>query len=77
MTIRIVPLSLALVAALAASQASFAASPAKPGDAAQALPLDRLAALHAKAAAHRTSGEVGRRWLSLEDQISRRQFMGA
>jgi hypothetical protein len=46
-------------------------------DGAQALPLDRLAALHAKAAAHRTSGEVGRRWLSLEDQISRRQFMGA
>ena len=47
MTIRIVPLSLALVAALAASQASFAASPAKPGDAAQALPATDATALDA------------------------------
>ena len=47
MTIRIVPLSLALVAALAASQASFAASPAKPADAAQALSAADAAALDA------------------------------
>ena len=47
MTIRIVPLSLALVAALAASQASFAASPAKLADAAQALPAADAAALDA------------------------------
>ena len=47
MTIRIVPLSLALVAALAASPSSFAASPAKPADAAQALPAADAAALDA------------------------------
>jgi predicted methyltransferase len=47
MTIRIVPLSLALVAALAASQPSFAASPAKPADTAQALPAADAAALDA------------------------------
>ena len=47
MTNRIVPLSLALVAALAASQASFAASPAKLADAAQALPAADAAALDA------------------------------
>jgi predicted methyltransferase len=47
MTIRIVPLSLALVAALAASPSSFAASPAKPADAAQALPAADAAVLDA------------------------------
>lgn len=45
MTIRIVPLSLALVAALAASPSSFAASPAKPADATEALPAADAAAL--------------------------------
>ncbi len=45
MTIRIVPLSLALVAAFAASPSSFAASPAKPEGAAQALPAADAAAL--------------------------------
>ena len=47
MTIRFVPLSLALVAALAASQPSFAASPAKPAHAAQALTTADGAALDA------------------------------
>ncbi|WP_334179630.1 methyltransferase [Pseudoxanthomonas sp.] len=47
MTIRIVPLSLALVAALAASPSSFAASPAKPAGATQALPAADAAALDA------------------------------
>ena len=45
MTIRIVPLSLALVAALAASPSSFAASPAKLADATEALPAADAAAL--------------------------------
>ena len=47
MTIRFVPLSLALVAALAASQPSFAASPAKPAHAAHALTAADGAALEA------------------------------
>ena len=59
----------------AAAQAFFAI--AEELDAAQTLSADRLALLFAKAAAHRATGEIGRRWLSLEDQISRRQFMGA
>ncbi len=45
MTNRIVPLSLALVAALAASPSSFAAPPAKPAGATQALPAADAAAL--------------------------------
>jgi hypothetical protein len=46
-------------------------------DSAQILSPDRLAQLQRQTAAHRATGEIGRRWLSLEDQISRRQFMGA
>lgn len=42
----------------------------------QRLPADRLAVLRARAADHRAHDEAGRRWLSLEDQIARRQFMG-
>ncbi|CAN7278250.1 methyltransferase [Pseudoxanthomonas sp. LjRoot168] len=45
MTIRMVPLSLALVAALAASQPAFAASPAKAADAAHTLSASDAAAL--------------------------------
>ncbi|HEV7272453.1 methyltransferase [Pseudoxanthomonas sp.] len=47
MTIRIVPLSLALVAAFAASTPSFAASPAKPAGTAHALTAADAAALDA------------------------------
>ena len=47
MTIRMVPLSLALVAALAASQPAFSASPAKAADAAHALSSSDAAALDA------------------------------
>jgi hypothetical protein len=46
-------------------------------DAAQTISPDRLSALQRQTAEHRTTGEVGRRWLSLEDQITRRQFMGS
>ncbi|MGB4829230.1 MAG: hypothetical protein WBP18_18515 [Paracoccaceae bacterium] len=45
-------------------------------DAHQRLPVERLAALQRQAAGHRQGGEVGRRWLSLEDQIARRAYMG-
>lgn len=45
-------------------------------DAHQTLPLDRLHALRARAAGHRAPDEAGRRWLSLEDQIARRIYMG-
>ena len=45
-------------------------------DAHQALPLDRLTRLRAAAMAHRAGDEAGRRWLSLEDQIARRIYMG-
>jgi len=33
--------------------------------------------LRAETMEHRASTEAGRRWLSLEDQISRRIYMGA
>ncbi len=46
-------------------------------DANQRLPLDRLRALRHAAADHRSDDEAGRRWLTLEDQIARRMFMGA
>ena len=42
----------------------------------QVLPVERLQALAKRAMAHRAATEAGRRWLSLEDQISRRIFMG-
>ena len=45
-------------------------------DASQTLDPARLETLLRRAAAHRATGETGRRWLSLEDQIARRQFMG-
>jgi hypothetical protein len=43
----------------------------------QVLPLERLAALRDEAMAHRAGDEAGRRWLSLEDHVSRRMYMGA
>ncbi len=46
-------------------------------DAHQLLPLERLASLRDAAMGHRASDEAGRRWLSLEDQIARRLYMGA
>lgn len=46
-------------------------------DANQRLPLDRLKALRHTAADHRSDDEAGRRWLSLEDQIARRIYMGS
>ena len=46
-------------------------------DGAQTLPTERLETLRRMAADHRSTGEQGRRWLSLEDQISRRVYMGA
>ena len=46
-------------------------------DANQVLPLERLRSLHEAAMAHRAGGEAGRRWLSLEDQVARRIYMGA
>jgi hypothetical protein len=46
-------------------------------DANQVLPLQRLHELRAMAAAHRADDEAGRRWLTLEDQIARRTYMGA
>jgi hypothetical protein len=45
-------------------------------DANQRLPLERLEALRRQCSAHRASGEAGRRWLSLEETISRRIYMG-
>jgi hypothetical protein len=46
-------------------------------DANQVLPLERLGELRAAAMEHRADDEAGRRWLSLEDQITRRIYMGA
>lgn len=48
-------------------------------DANQRLPLERLAALRGEAlsASAGGTGEVARRWLTLGDQISRREYMGA
>ncbi|MCX7300144.1 MAG: hypothetical protein NTX73_07145 [Rhodobacterales bacterium] len=46
-------------------------------DAQQAMDPERLRALQGRAAAHRADDEAGRRWLSLEDQIARRRYMGA
>jgi hypothetical protein len=46
-------------------------------DAHQVLPVDRLQALRRASMAHRADDEAGRRWLSLEDQITRRIYMGA
>ena len=45
-------------------------------DAVQVMDPELLRALKARAAAHRADSEVGRRWLSLEDQIARRLYMG-
>lgn len=42
----------------------------------QALPAARLHELRGQAAAHRAADDIGRRWLTLEDQITRRIFMG-
>ena len=48
-------------------------------DANQRLPVDRLAELRAEALRHSGSntGEVARRWLTLGEQIARREYMGA
>jgi len=46
-------------------------------DAHQKLPIERLHALKRRAADHRADDEAGRRWLTLEEQISRRIYMGA
>jgi hypothetical protein len=46
-------------------------------DAHQVLPLERLRSLREAAMAHRAGDEAGRRWLSLEDQVARRMYMGA
>ena len=46
-------------------------------DANQRLPPERLRALRHAAAEHRAEDDSGRRWLSLEDQIARRSYMGA
>jgi hypothetical protein len=56
--------------------ASFVAL-AEEIDANQTLPLERLVELREAAMAHRAGTEAGRRWLSLEDHISRRIYMGA
>jgi hypothetical protein len=45
-------------------------------DAHRVLPVERLRALREAAMAHRAGDEAGRRWLSLEDQVARRLFMG-
>jgi hypothetical protein len=42
----------------------------------QVMDPDRLRGLRRRAAAHRAEDETGRRWLSLEDQIARRIYMG-
>jgi hypothetical protein len=46
-------------------------------DANQRLPLERLRELRRTAAEHHADDEPGRRWLTLEDQVARRIFMGA
>ena len=46
-------------------------------DANQELPLDRLESLASITREHRADDETGRRWLSLEDAIARRRYMGA
>jgi hypothetical protein len=46
-------------------------------DAHQVLPLDQLRELQAAVRAHRANDEAGRRWLTLEDQVARRMYMGA
>jgi hypothetical protein len=46
-------------------------------DAHQVLPPERLEALRRAAIDHRAGDDAGRRWLSLEDQIARRIYMGA
>jgi hypothetical protein len=46
-------------------------------DAHQVLPLERLVELREAAQAHSGVDEVGRRWLSLEDQVARRVYTGA
>jgi hypothetical protein len=46
-------------------------------DAHQVLPLERLHALRGVAMEHHAGDDAGRRWLSLEDQITRRIYMGA
>jgi hypothetical protein len=48
-------------------------------DANQHLPAERLAALRSEAAAFAASlpGEPARRWLTLTDQVARREFMGS
>jgi hypothetical protein len=46
-------------------------------DANQALPLERLRKLRRAAMAHHADDDAGRRWLSLEDQVARRIYMGA
>ena len=43
----------------------------------QTLPIERLYALRRTTMDHRADDDAGRRWLTLEDQISRRIFMGA
>jgi hypothetical protein len=53
------------------------ASVAEELDAHQVLSVERLHALRAATMAHRAVDEAGRRWLSLEDQIVRRIYMGA
>lgn len=46
-------------------------------DTQQVMDPARLSALQSRASAHRSAGDAGRRWLSLEDQVARRIFMGA
>lgn len=46
-------------------------------DAHQKLPVERLHALKRRAADHRADDDAGRRWLTLEERISRRIYMGA
>jgi len=46
-------------------------------DANQVLPLERLGAMRDLTMAHRAGDEAGRRWLTLEDQVARRMYMGA
>ncbi|MCX7645325.1 MAG: hypothetical protein N2Z62_08535, partial [Rhodobacteraceae bacterium] len=60
----------------AEAAAEFAAI-ARELDGAQVLDPERLRVLARRAAAHRAGDAAGRRWLSLEDQIARRLYMGA
>ena len=46
-------------------------------DAHQVLPRERLRTLRRSTMDHRADDEAGRRWLSLEDHIARRLYMGA